>query len=145
MSSGPCPFWRQTAPHRLRHTFNASDQLTVAIFPADRILKGIMLLLSKRQQTATLTPLVGGGTMIELSRPVSRAVAGKHALLMINKFKSLQTHPHTIASTNPVQFTVDAHSGFPKKLYERALREPGFALKAAVDGPFGTFTCIPQV
>jgi hypothetical protein len=77
--------------------------------------------------------------MIELSRPVSRAVAGKHALLIINKFKSLQAQPPTIASTNPAQFTMDAHSGFPKKLYERALREPGIALKAAVDGPFRHF------
>lgn len=68
--------------------------------------------------------------MIELSRPVFRAVAGKHALLMINTFKSLQTHPSTIAFTNLAQFIMDAHSGFPKKLYERALRETGVALKA---------------
>jgi hypothetical protein len=68
--------------------------------------------------------------MIELSHPVSRAVSGKHVLLMINKIKFLQSHPFTIVSTNLVKFIIYAHSGFTQKLYERALKEPGVSLKA---------------
>ncbi len=112
---------------------------TAAIFVADRIIRGARLILNSRQQTATLTPLAGGGTMITLSRPIPKAVPGRHVLLMIGKIKFLQSHPFTIVSTEPqVKFILDSYSGFTQKLHELALKEPGVALPATFDGPYGT-------
>lgn len=112
--------------------------LTAAIFLLDRLIRVMRLLINRWNQRATLSPLPGGGTLVTLSRPVSRAVPGKFALLMIRKAGFLQTHPFTIVSLDPVKFILDSHTGFTARLHNMAAKEPGITLKATIDGPYGT-------
>lgn len=90
--------------------------------------------------TATLHPLPHGGTRVVLSQSLHNTSGGLHARLWIPKIRALQTHPMTLTSTSPVSFVVSAQTGFTAALHQYARTEPGAALSATFDGPYG---CLP--
>ena len=110
---------------------------TASVWVADRTLRFLKVSLFSFGNTATITPLPHGGTRIVLRKSPGRAVPGSHAFLWIPAIRAAETHPFTIVSTNPVEFVVAAYDGFTRDLHAYALKNPGKALKASMDGPYG--------
>ncbi|KHN94013.1 Flavoprotein transmembrane component [Metarhizium album ARSEF 1941] len=103
----------------------------------DRIIRFVRLMMNSAN-TATLAPLPNGGTRVTLAKSPLGAHSGKHCFLWIPRLRLFESHPFTIASTDPLEFVVASHSGFTAKLREYAAENPGITLKASVEGPYGT-------
>ena len=88
--------------------------------------------------TATITPLLHGGTRIVLRKTPFGAVPGTHCFLWLPGVRSTESHPFTIISTNPLEMVVAAYDGFTRDLHERSLKNPGQELKASVDRPYSS-------
>ena len=129
--------------HRPNYALKSAIITTFAgsIWAFDRILRGSRLLWNY-QTFATLTPLVQGGTRVELHRPSSRDVPGSHCLLWMPKIRLIETHPFTIvsASRHTLEFVIAAQDGFTKALHQYALLHPGAKLRASIDGPYGALS-----
>ena len=110
---------------------------TASIWVADRAFRFLKISFFSFGNTATITPLPHGGTRIVLRKSSSRAIPGSHAFLWIPAIRVTETHPFTIVSTKPLEFVVAAYDGFTSDLHAYALRNPGKALKASIDGPYG--------
>ena len=109
-----------------------------SIWLLDRITRVARLSWNSFGNTATITPLVNGGTRVVLSKQVSRISSGSHAFLWIPQIRSMETHPFTIVSASPLEFVVSAYDGFTRDLHAYAVKYPGAILKASADGPYGT-------
>lgn len=109
------------------------------IWGLDRIIRGSRMLFRSFNNYATIEPLPHGGTKITLSKKPLGAKAGKHCYVWIPKVRLLESHPFTIASTEPMEFVVNAYNGFTRDLHKYALENPGAKLRASLDGPYGTF------
>lgn len=105
----------------------------------DRLIRASRVLYYSFNNEATLHALPNGGTKIVMKKVPARAEAGKHCFVWIPAVRRFETHPFTIHRTNPVEFTVKAHNGFTSDLHKYALANPGKAVRASIDGPYGTF------
>lgn len=68
--------------------------------------------------------------------------------LWIPGIRSTESHPFTIASTNPLELVIASYDGFTKDLHAHALKNPGKTLIASLDGPYGVvpnFTSFTKV
>jgi hypothetical protein len=69
----------------------------------------------------------------------ARAVPGKHFYVWIPSIRMFEMHPFTIVGTQPLEFIIKSQNGFTRDLHKFALKHPGAALRASLDGPYGTF------
>ncbi|AEO64524.1 uncharacterized protein THITE_2110751 [Thermothielavioides terrestris NRRL 8126] len=105
----------------------------------DRLVRASRVLYYSVNNEATLHPLPDGGTKIVMKKVPSRAEPGKHCFIWIPAIRKFETHPFTIHKSSPVEFTVKARNGFTSDLHKYAVAHPGAAVKASIDGPYGTF------
>ncbi|CAM1501026.1 Fc.00g101880.m01.CDS01 [Cosmosporella sp. VM-42] len=110
-----------------------------SIWLLDRFIRSLRLILYSTNNTVTLTPLPHGGTRVTLTKPPKGAQPGKHCFLMIPSIRLCEAHPFTIAATQPLEFVVASYDGFTCDLHEAAVRQAGVALRASVEGAYGTF------
>lgn len=108
------------------------------LWVADRIIRSARMAFNSFGNNATLIALPNGGTRVVVRRSPWRSTSGTHAFLWLPRIRATETHPFTIVSTNPLEFVVAGYDGFTRDLHQYALRNPGIALKASVDGPYGT-------
>ncbi|KAK3316679.1 ferric reductase NAD binding domain-containing protein [Apodospora peruviana] len=113
--------------------------LTGSMWVLDRIIRACRVLYYSSNNEATLHPLANGGTKIVMKKTPIGAEPGKHCFVWIPAIRKFETHPFTIHKTEPVEFTVKAHNGFTRDLHKYAVANPGRAVTASVDGPYGTF------
>lgn len=104
---------------------------------SDRLIRGSRLAWNLFGNSATLVSLPGGGIGVTLQRNLWRAHPGHHVFLYIPTVRALETHPFTIASTNPLQLFIKAHDGFSRDLLAHAIKNPDATSRASVDGPYG--------
>lgn len=106
---------------------------------SDRLLRSWRIFWYSYDNRAIITPLPNGGTRIRLQRAPTRAVAGAHCFLWIPKIRAFETHPFTIVDkrTNSLEFVISAYDGFTNDLHDYAVKNPGVALRASIDGPYG--------
>jgi predicted ferric reductase len=102
----------------------------------DRILRAGKLCWSSFGNYAIITPLPNNAVLLKLRRPI-QARPGSHAFLWIPSIRWFETHPFTMASTNPVHFVIRAHDGFTRDLHDAAQSSPGRSLRCAIDGGYG--------
>ena len=110
---------------------------TASMWVADRIFRFLKISFFSFGNTATITPLPHGGTRVVFPKSHACAVPGSHAFLWIPAIRQTETHPFTIVSTKPLEFVIAAYDGFTSDLHAFALKNPGKALKASIDGPYG--------
>ncbi|KAL2129389.1 hypothetical protein VTI74DRAFT_7847 [Chaetomium olivicolor] len=113
--------------------------IAASMWVGDRLIRLCRILWFGVNNEATLHPLPNGGTKIVLKKAPARAKPGKHCFIWIPAVSQFQTHPFTIHGSSPVEFTVMAREGFTKQLHGFAVANPGLAVRASVDGPYGTF------
>ncbi|KAK4164470.1 putative ferric reductase transmembrane component [Cladorrhinum sp. PSN259] len=113
--------------------------LAASMWVADRIIRISRVLYNSVNNEATLHPLPNGGTKIVMKKVPARSEPGKHCFIWIPAIRKFETHPFTIHRGSPVEFTVKAHNGFTRDLHKYAVANPGAAVKASIDGPYGTF------
>ncbi|KAH6899786.1 ferric reductase NAD binding domain-containing protein [Thelonectria olida] len=105
----------------------------------DRLIRVGRLVVNGTNNSVTVIPLPRGGTRLVFSKCLPGDALGKHAFLWIPKIRALQTHPFTIAATDPLELVVSAKNGFTRALHEYATHHPGANLKCSLDGPYGSF------
>lgn len=110
---------------------------TASIWVADRALRFAKIVFFSIGNTATVTALPHGATRVVLKKSWGQAVAGSHCFLWIPGVRAAETHPFTIVSTNPLEFVIASYDGFTGDLHAYALKHPGKAFKASIDGPYG--------
>ncbi|KAF5007524.1 hypothetical protein FDECE_6147, partial [Fusarium decemcellulare] len=99
------------------HHPTAAERVIIAIGLAagmwflDRIVRASRLVYYSINNTATLTPLPNGGTRVVLSKRLLGGRSGEHAFLWIPGIRWLETHPFTIANTEPLEFVIAAQDG----------------------------------
>lgn len=113
--------------------------LTASMWAADRLLRAARMLFRSVNNYAVVEPLPQGATKITLAKRPYGAVGGKHCFVWIPKIRMFESHPFTIAGTEPMEFVVNAYDGFTRDLHQYAVANPGARLRASVDGPYGTF------
>lgn len=116
--------------------------VTGGIWGMDRLLRLTRILMYSVSNEVTLQPLSNGGTRVTLKKPPLGAMPGKHCFLWIPKIRFFETHPFTIAATDPMEFVIASYDGFTNELHQYATRHPGVSLKASVDGSYGTFPAV---
>jgi predicted ferric reductase len=112
---------------------------TAAMWVADRLIRIFRALYYVTNNFATVHPLPNGGTKVVLKKVPTRAVPGKHFYVWIPAIRMFEMHPFTIVGTQPLEFIIKSHNGFTRDLHKFAAKHPGAALRASVDGPYGTF------
>ncbi|KAK4973900.1 hypothetical protein LTR42_005890 [Elasticomyces elasticus] len=110
--------------------------LALLFWILDRSLRLGRWILNGYGNHCTLTPLPGNATKITMRHSI-KASPGSHAFLWIPSIKLIQTHPFTLVSNDPAEFIVHARDGFTKALFTAAVKCPGKALRAAIEGPYG--------
>ncbi|KAJ4395932.1 hypothetical protein N0V93_000148 [Gnomoniopsis smithogilvyi] len=113
--------------------------IIAAMWGADRLVRGSRMLYYSFNNYAVLEPLPNGGTRVVLAKKPYAAVPGKHCFVWIPAIRAFESHPFTIAATEPMEFVVNAYDGFTRDLHKRAVANPGVKLRVSVDGPYGTF------
>lgn len=109
------------------------------IWGADRLVRGSRMLFYSSNNYAVIEPLPHGGTKIVLTKKPHAAIPGKHCFVWIPAIRKFESHPFTIAATEPMEFVVNTYDGFTRDLHTYAVSNPGARLKVSVDGPYGTF------
>lgn len=112
--------------------------VVAGIWVLDRLVRVTRLLIYSANNTATLTPLPNGATRVTVKKAPLGAVSGQHCFLWIPSVRLSETHPFTIAAMDPMEFVVNSHDGFTQDLHQYAIKNPGVAVKASVEGPYGT-------
>ncbi|KAL2264437.1 hypothetical protein VTK26DRAFT_2 [Humicola hyalothermophila] len=113
--------------------------VAAAMWFVDRVIRACRVLYYSINNEATLHPLPNGGTKVVMKKLPARAEPGKHCFVWIPAIRKFETHPFTIHKSSPVEFTVKARDGFTSDLHKYAVAHPGAAVRASVDGPYGTF------
>lgn len=113
--------------------------LTGAIFIADRLIRLMRIAINSVNNEIAVYPLPNGGTRLIITKAPALAIPGKHCFVWIPKIRKFETHPFTIISTNPLEFCVNSYDGFTRELHAYAQANPGATMRAAVEGPYGTF------
>lgn len=119
------------------------DALWVVVFSAglwifDRLLRAGRIFWYAGDNSATVTPLPDGGMRVVLKRSSHRAVPGSHIFLWVPSIRAFESHPFTVASTNPIELVVKSQDGFTGDLLKKATEHPGVELAASMDGPYGS-------
>lgn len=109
------------------------------IWGTDRLIRGGRMVLRSFNNYATVQALPHGGTKIVVFKKPHGAKPGKHCYVWIPKVRALESHPFTIAATEPMEFVVNSYDGFTCDLHKYAVENPGARLRVSVDGPYGTF------
>lgn len=109
------------------------------IWAVDRLLRLARLAAYSVSNLVTVHPLPNNATRVVLKKPPLGARSGKHCFLWIPKIRTSETHPFTIASSDPVEFVIASYDGFTRDLHRYATENPGAILKASVDGAYGAF------
>jgi predicted ferric reductase len=104
----------------------------------DRLLRVLRLVAYSVNNNATVHPLSNGGTRIVLKKAPIGATSGAHCFVWIPGIRSMEMHPFTIAAMDPLEFVVASYDGFTQDLHKYATEHPGAALRASVEGPYGT-------
>lgn len=112
---------------------------TAAMWVLDRLLRASRALYNLPNNFATVHPLPGGGIKVVFKKVPARAVPGKHFYVWIPSIRMFEMHPFTIVGTQPLEFIIKSQNGFTRDLHKFALKHPGAALRASLDGPYGTF------
>lgn len=120
-----------------KHTI-ISTLFTASMWVADRAFRFAKLSIFSFGNTATVTELPHGGTRVVLRKAPPWAVAGDHCFLWIPGVRMAESHPFTIVSSKPLEFVIASCDGFTRDLHTYAQKNPGQALKASIDGPYGT-------
>ncbi|RMJ17588.1 hypothetical protein BHE90_015319 [Fusarium euwallaceae] len=113
---------------------------TAGLWAIDRALRTSRLSWNVINNQALCYPLPGGGTRLLLKKPsVKGATPGSHCYLWIPRVRLFQLHPFTIVSNGPLglELVMKSQQGFTKALGEFAMRQPGRATWASLDGPYG--------
>lgn len=105
----------------------------------DRLLRLARLAAYSVSNKVTVYPLPNHATRVVLKKRPLGATSGKHCFLWIPKLRAFETHPFTIASTDPVEFIIASYDGFTRELHRYAVDNPGTTLRASVDGAYGSF------
>jgi predicted ferric reductase len=108
-----------------------------AVWFSDRLIRTSRIVFNAFGNTATLTALPLGGVRVTLKRTPCNVVPGSHVFLWIPGLRTLETHPFTVVSTEPLELVVKAHDGFTKDLLAHATKTPGAVMRASSDGPYG--------
>ncbi|KAH7247716.1 hypothetical protein MRS44_010812 [Fusarium solani] len=111
--------------------------LAAGMWFLDRLVRVSRLVYHGINNTATLQPLPNGGTRVILNKKLLGANPGEHAFLWIPGIRRFETHPFTIARTEPLEFVVASQDGFTRDLHQYALKNPGAILRASAEGPYG--------
>lgn len=77
--------------------------IMAALWVSDRLLRAGRLVYNSVNNAATVYPLPNGGTRIVFKKSLSRARPGKHCYVWLPQIRAFETHPFTIASTNPLE------------------------------------------
>ncbi|EMR62378.1 putative ferric reductase like transmembrane component protein [Eutypa lata UCREL1] len=112
--------------------------LMASMWVSDRLIRFTRLVYNSVNNAATVYPLPNGGTRIVFKKSLSRARPGKHCYVWIPQIRAFETHPFTIASTEPLELVVNTYSGFTRDLHNFANTKPGTTLRASLEGPYGT-------
>ncbi|KAK7741890.1 hypothetical protein SLS62_010901 [Diatrype stigma] len=112
--------------------------IMASLWVSDRLIRTGRLVYNSVNNTATVYPLPNGGTRVVFKKSLHRARPGKHCYVWIPQIRAFETHPFTIASTNPLELVINTYSGFTKDLHNFANAKPGATLKASLEGPYGT-------
>ncbi|KAL7274727.1 hypothetical protein RUND412_002371 [Rhizina undulata] len=102
----------------------------------DRTIRTARGLYYSRHNAATLIPLPGLATKVIFDRKIN-CQPGSHAFISIPAIRKFQTHPFTISSISGNEFVIRAQKGFTLDLHKYALKHPGEAVNAYIDGPYG--------
>lgn len=111
--------------------------LAAGMWFLDRLVRASRLVYHGINNTATLQPLPNGGTRVILNKRLLGANPGEHTFLWIPGIRRFETHPFTIARTEPLEFVVASQDGFTRDLHQYASKNPGAILRASVEGPYG--------
>ncbi|KAF3760842.1 hypothetical protein M406DRAFT_343011 [Cryphonectria parasitica EP155] len=125
--------------HELSSGLLVIFSVIAGLWGADRLVRGSRMLFGSINNHAVIEPLPDGGTKILLAKRPLGAVPGKHCFVWIPAIRKFESHPFTIAATEPMEFVVNAYDGFTRDLHSYAAANPGAKLMASVDGPYGTF------
>ncbi|KAL2022009.1 hypothetical protein VTK56DRAFT_6249 [Thermocarpiscus australiensis] len=105
----------------------------------DHLIRAFRVLYHSVNNEATLHPLPKGGTKIVMKKVSGKAEPVKHCFIWIPAVRKFETHPFTIHGGSLLEFTVKARNGFTRDLHKYAVAHPGAAVRASLDGPYGTF------
>ncbi|KPM45558.1 hypothetical protein AK830_g947 [Neonectria ditissima] len=126
------PFWLERLPIIM--------VIAATMWGFDRLLRGACLLSNLYNNTATLYPLPDGGVRLVLKNAPASFSPGLHCFVWIPSIKPFETHPFTIVSntSSGLELVLKTHAGFTKDLYKHTISDPGRAIKASVEGPYGS-------
>ncbi|EPS39778.1 hypothetical protein H072_6235 [Dactylellina haptotyla CBS 200.50] len=102
----------------------------------DRLVRFFRGVHYSKGTKATIYPLPGDAVKVVLNKSATFQPAS-HGFINIPSLKLFQSHPFTISSANSLEFIVRAQRGFTRKLYDRAVQNPGQSLQCYFDGPYG--------
>jgi predicted ferric reductase len=124
--------------------------VAAGIWFSDRTIRAVRLMYNSYHGRVTITPLSENGIRVVFAKPALLGLAkpGSHVFFWIPRIRLLETHPFTLASTNPMELVISAHDGFTRDLLTYARNHPGAKLRASIDGPYGTvpnFSAFDQV
>ncbi|KAF5648566.1 ferric-chelate reductase [Fusarium sp. NRRL 52700] len=111
-----------------------------SMWTVDRLIRLSRLLSNLVNNSATFYPLPYNGTRIVLKKPgMEDALPGSHCFLWIPRLGLFQGHPFTIVSNDSsgLELVMKSHKGFTKAVDSFATVNPGAALSASIDGPYG--------
>lgn len=106
------------------------------IWGADRLVRWGKWFFYGYNNECTLVALPEGATKVIMKRAIHGRPAS-HAFLAIPRIRPFQTHPFTLACSNPATFVIGAHNGFTKSLHHFATMHPNRTLRAGIEGPYG--------
>ncbi|EWC47483.1 hypothetical protein DRE_00451 [Drechslerella stenobrocha 248] len=102
----------------------------------DRSVRFIRGVHYSKGTKATIYPLPGDAIKVVLNKSATFQPAS-HGFINIPSLKLFQSHPFTISSADSLEFIIRGQRGFTRKLYDRAVKNPGESLSCYFDGPYG--------
>ncbi|KAI5458720.1 hypothetical protein BGZ63DRAFT_427094 [Mariannaea sp. PMI_226] len=127
------PAWRQKIPIIM---------IAAAImWLLDRLIRVGSLLRNLHESKATLYSLPNGGIRLVLNgKHAKGTVPGTYVFVWIPSIGLTQTHPFTVVGNTKLglEMVIKAHRGFTQDIYKYAVSNPGSAVKASFEGPYGS-------
>ncbi|KAJ6261571.1 Ferric/cupric reductase transmembrane component [Drechslerella dactyloides] len=102
----------------------------------DRLVRFVRGVHYSKGTRATIYPMPGEAVKVVLNTTATFQPAS-HGFLTMPSLKLLQSHPFTISSADSLEFIVRGQRGFTRRLYDRAINNPGESLPCYFDGPYG--------
>ncbi|KAF3921014.1 hypothetical protein ABW20_dc0110571 [Dactylellina cionopaga] len=117
-------------------TYGVVLYLVGGMWVFDRTVRFVRGAHYSKGMKATIYPLPGDAVKVVLDRTATFQPAS-HGFINIPSLKLFQSHPFTISSADSLEFIIRAQRGFTRKLYDRAVSNPGESLSCYFDGPYG--------